>query len=293
MVILVLILVTATSAVLVGFAVSRWPSSDPAAEVSESVRLTLRRTQRSTFVRARLDPSTATGLALTVASACVVLGGIVAGVLFYLVRAHSGTLDVDTAVADWAAAHASSSSTAIMRAVTMLGSTPVIVGVTLVVGLIELRRIPNWSLVLFLTLTVGGELLLVNLIKAGVARARPAIDPLASFSGSSFPSGHTAAAAACYAALALVVSRGRTPRIRAVLAGIAAGIAVAVGMSRMLLGVHWFTDVVAGLAIGWAWFALCAIATGGRLLRFGSPAQTETKMSTRQPGGGVLSRQNR
>ncbi len=290
MVILVLVVATATGAVLVGFAVHGWPSSDPAAEVSESVS---RELKRAGFLRARLDPSTATGLALTAASACVVLGGVVAGVLFYLVRAHSGTLDVDTAVADWAAAHASGPSTSLMRAVTMLGSTPIIVGVTLVVGLIEFRRIRSGSLWLFLALTVGGELLVVNLIKAGVARARPAIDPLASFSGSSFPSGHTAASAACYAALALVVSRGRTPRARAMLAGIAAGIAVAVGMSRMLLGVHWFTDVVAGLAIGWAWFALCAIATGGRLLRFGRPAQTDSATPTRQPTRSTLARQNR
>jgi undecaprenyl-diphosphatase len=225
-------------------------------------------------VRARLDPTTVTGFALTAASICVILGGVVAGLLFYLVRANAGTLDVDTSVAGWAAGHATGASTTLLRALTMLGSTPVVVGVSLVVAVIEFRRIPSPSVWLFLTLAVGGDILVVNLIKAGVARARPAIDPLASFSGTSFPSGHTAAAAACYAAIALVMSRGRTPRTRALLAGTAAAIAVAVGMSRMLLGVHWFTDVVAGLAIGWAWFALCAIAFGGRLFTFGTAAET-------------------
>jgi membrane-associated phospholipid phosphatase len=50
-----------------------------------------------------------------------------------------------------------------------------------------------------------------------------------------------------------------------VIAG-AIGIAVAVAASRVLLDLHWLSDVVAGLALGWAWFALCAVVFGGRLL---------------------------
>jgi undecaprenyl-diphosphatase len=41
----------------------------------------------------------------------------------------------------------------------------------------------------------------------------------------------------------------------------------------VLLTVHWLSDVIAGLALGWAWFAACAIAFGGRLLRFGAGVQ--------------------
>ena len=61
--------------------------------------------------------------------------------------------------------------------------------------------------------------------------------------------------------------------MRALLAGGAGAIAIAVAASRVLLDVHWLSDVVAGLMLGWAWFALCAIAFGGRRLHFAEPAE--------------------
>jgi membrane-associated phospholipid phosphatase len=64
-----------------------------------------------------------------------------------------------------------------------------------------------------------------------------------------------------------------------VLAGLAAGIAVAVAASRVLLDVHWLSDVIAGLALGWGWFAVCAIAFGGRILRFGVAAETAARVA--------------
>ena len=54
-----------------------------------------------------------------------------------------------------------------------------------------------------------------------------------------------------------------------------------VASTRVLLGVHWLTDVMAGICLGWAWFALCSIAFGGRLLRFGAPANTAVDTAER------------
>ena len=118
-------------------------------------------------------------------------------------------------------------------------------------------------------------------------RARPDLSQLTGFAGSSFPSGHSTAAAATYAAIALLLSRRRSPATRSLLAGGAVAIAVAVAASRVLLGVHWLTDVMAGLALGWAWFAACSIAFGGRLMRFGAPVVVAEQAATAQAEDGA------
>src|SRR4029077_18389318 len=120
---------------------------------------------------------------------------------------------------------------------------------------------------------VVGQVLVVNLTKVVVDRSRPDIHQLTGFSGASFPSGHAATAAATFAAVALLLGRGRSHRTKAFLVAATAAIAVAVATTRVMLGVHWLTDVIAGLAMGWGWFALTSIAFGGRLLAFGQPAK--------------------
>ena len=126
----------------------------------------------------------------------------------------------------------------------------------------------------FLLAVYLGNKLVTNGIKDLIDRARPTLNPIAETLGPAFPSGHSSTAASTYAALALILARRRSPRVRALLAGAAGGIAVGVAASRVLMDVHWLSDVIAGLFLGWAWFALCAIAFGGRRLRFAEPMET-------------------
>ena len=125
----------------------------------------------------------------------------------------------------------------------------------------------------FLVLTVGGQFAVADLVKWIVDRTRPDFDRLTGFSGPSFPSGHATASACCLAAFALLAGVGRSPRVQATLASVAVGLAAGISCSRVFLGVHWLTDVIGGLALGWTWFALCSIAFGGRLLDFARPAE--------------------
>jgi undecaprenyl-diphosphatase len=197
--------------------------------------------------------------------------------LAYLVRSNAHLLAIDGGVATWGHSHASALSMHVLNAVTQLGSIYVVIVLGLVLAVGETIRERSIWVIPFVLVVVGGEELIMTTVKQLVDRARPTFNPAAATLGPSFPSGHSATAAAFYAAAALLLGRWRARPARAVLAGIAVGIAVLVAASRVLLDVHWLSDVIAGLALGWAWFAICAIAFGGRILRFGVTAETAAR----------------
>ena len=283
--VLVLVLVVSASAGLgASLAIRRWPHADPALSATEALVEDLGSHRGSRrFLRSRMDPSTATGLALTVALAALVVTGVIVGVLAWMVRRNVGLVDLDHAIEVWADEHATTFSDAVLGAITHLGDTITILTVGVVISLYGLWRWRKPSIPLFVTMVVLGQVLISNTIKIAIDRARPELRPRAIFTGTSFPSGHTTAAAATYLAVALVLGIATSPKARAALAGAAVAIAVAVGCTRVLLGVHWFSDVLAGLVIGWSWFGICAVAFGGRLLRFGSPADAVLTNSGGEP----------
>lgn len=275
MVVVILLAAAVATGVAVTALATRWPVVEAPRmappTVAEEVRSHPAVWRR---LRRRYDPRTETGVALIVASAVVVGGAVGLGVLLAMVHENVGFARWDSALAHFGADHATAWTTRVLQGVSFcFGGTVGVIVLAVAVLVVEMRRRPSRAVPLFLVVALGGQAVLCNLVKWLVDRARPDILPLSDPLGSSFPSGHTTAAAASMAAFALLLGRGHGRRTKAVLAGAAAGIAVAVAASRVFLGVHWLTDVLAGLALGWGWFALCSIAFGGRLLRFGAPVE--------------------
>lgn len=110
------------------------------------------------------------------------------------------------------------------------------------------RNYPHALLLALSGLSAG---LLVIVSKALIARPRPELWDIIEVSSYSFPSGHSLGTAACAGALAIVAMRRAPQRRRVWITGAVTWSAL-VGLSRMALGVHWPTDVLAGLLIGFA-----------------------------------------
>lgn len=259
---------------VVSLAALRWPRpvEAPAVEAADLVGAEARAGSWATRVHRRLDPAQLTGLALTVALAILALGTLGVGLLLRMVNTDTGFARFDLTFTRFGAEHATGWTTELLRQVSQLGGYQGIILLGLLVAAYEIHRSRRAAVVAFLVVVIGGQYAVAETIKHIVDRTRPDLLNLTGFSGSSFPSGHATAAAATFMAVALLLGRGRRPGTRAALAGIGAGLAALVAATRVLLGVHWFTDVMAGVLLGWAWFALCSIAFGGALLRFGQPA---------------------
>lgn len=272
----IVVLLCGLAAALLAFAVSfsRRIELDliDAAVEERAVRRSLRRHPKLVrFLRERMDRRSAGGFLVTASFLVLFVVAIIVGVVFDMIDNNNALARADQSVAAWGSRHGSNTTIEVLRWVTHLGSSTVIVLVLAVVAAYDYGRRRSIDVALFAASIGLGALLLANVLKLIVQRGRPDVLQLVSAGGYSFPSGHTVSAAAAWTAVALVLGRGRRRRVRAALAGAAALIATSVAASRALLGVHWLTDVLAGLAIGWGWFALNAIFFGGRSQRLGAP----------------------
>ena len=288
------VLICGLAAALLAFAMSasqrvQTDTVDPAS-AEQAVRRSIWRHPRiARFLRERMDRKSAGGFLLTASFIIIFVVAILTGALLAMINTNSWLGHADKSIADWGAHHGQSHAIRVLKWVTQLGSTLVVMLVLLVVAIADYVRRRSREVFLFVLAVGVGELLLNNVLKLIVHRDRPNVLHLVVAHGYSFPSGHTTAAAASWSAVALVLGRDRPRLVRAMLAAGAALIAVSVATSRALLGVHWLSDVIGGLAMGWGWFMIVAIIFGGRAQRLGDPVsdhpQGTTSVASKVPTG--------
>jgi undecaprenyl-diphosphatase len=192
--------------------------------------------------------------------------GIAASLLLFL-KLSSEVLEGDTAAFDsailQAIRHATEGDTPVrnwlrgfMIALTALGDTSVLVLVVLVVtGYLLVIRQRAMALYLFSALALGR--IGTALLKLVVARDRPGVvEHLVPIHSLSFPSGHASASAMAYLTMAALLARTQASRgPRVYIMSVTLLLTLAVGFSRLYLGVHWPTDVLAGWIVGAGWAA--------------------------------------
>ena len=183
----------------------------------------------------------------TLCTVPVLVGALAAAVTL------SGTVArLDASVVGGAVAADAEPFTDWIRSVTALANTDVIlIAAVLAIAVCASRR--HWRGALTVALALAVSQMTVTVLKVTMERPRPEqTEALADPSGFSFPSGHAATAVAVYAVLALVAARGLTGVARLAVAGAGTLAVIAIGASRVYLGVHYPTDVVAGWLVGGA-----------------------------------------
>jgi undecaprenyl-diphosphatase len=149
----------------------------------------------------------------------------------------------------------------VMIDVTALGGVSVLTIITVLAAgyLLAVRKVTTAA---FLTAAIAGGALLSTLLKFGFARARPdLVAHLVEVDTTSFPSGHAMNSAITYLTLGALLARAENDRpVRIYLLAVAIALTLLIGFSRVYLGVHWPSDVMAGWCVGAAWAVLCSLA---------------------------------
>lgn len=226
------------------------------------------------FIRMRFSTDDHLGLQLTLGLLLTVAAAWVFAALAEDVETADRITVLDLQLANWLHAHATPALTHAMLAVSTLhGVVSISIMTVVLAAFLNYRRERGWLLAL--VLAVPGGMLLNTVLKDVFKRARPHfVDPIVTLSTYSFPSGHAAGSALFYGLLAaFLIAHTHSNARRAAIAILALLLVVLVAASRMYLGAHYFSDVVAAIFESVAWLALCVtgvnVYCGQRAARVG------------------------
>ena len=216
----------------------------------------------SEILKKRLDPDERYGLRLTLLLLAILLVAIPFGLLLREVTQEGPLTELDTSAArtlhEWVRERPWAVTA--LKVVTSLGS-PLLFYVLVGAAAIFMWRRGHPRIVAFLVFTglLGG--LIDSIVKELVDRPRPSlVAPVATARGKSFPSGHAMTATVNYGALLLVFLPFIAQRWRRVAWAAAITLVLAIGFTRLALGVHYITDVLGGYVLGVAWLAASTAA---------------------------------
>jgi undecaprenyl-diphosphatase len=213
-------------------------------------------------VRNRLDPSGRYGLRVTLFAIATVLVAVPFSFLLLQVLSKGPVTRIDHGAAERlsrvAAGHPALVD--VLKIISLLGK-PLWLGIAIAVGAAYAAWHGRRRLALYLVVTAIGGGLVDSAIKLLVNRPRPEIDDrLVHAFGKSFPSGHAMSSTVTYGALLLVFLPALSRRARIAACTATVVLLLLIGMSRLLLGVHFISDVIAGWVLGLAWLMAATAA---------------------------------
>lgn len=207
------------------------------------------------FIRRRFTNRQWHGLALTVSGTIIFVAVYVFAIIAESWADEQVLYTVDRQVYEWMMNASGVGAIEFMRTVTYLGDGLVVAGLGCATGIFLLLRRHYWRIFALVLAPGVGSALVVGL-KSVFERARPETQVYA-VAGHSFPSGHSFAAMTMFGFLIYLVWREvGNDALRIILVTVLAAVILLVGASRVVLRVHWVSDVAGGFSVGLAWLVL-------------------------------------
>jgi undecaprenyl-diphosphatase len=210
------------------------------------------------FLRNRLSPERTLGLHLTIGLIVVVFCAWCFSEIAEEIGPETQWHAFDQQVTDWFKRSTNPTLTAAAHIISFCGSVAflAVVSVGFAIYFLSIRA---WNRLLELALTMLGGSLLNILLKHFFQRQRPVLEnPLVTLTSFGFPSGHTMGATLLYGLLALIAARFvRSTSGRTAVFALAILAITLIGLTRIYLGAHYLTDVIAAVAAGTAWLVVC------------------------------------